>query len=426
MKKVKPFGKYDTLGAYHWSWYRDNTFGYRDQVNEVVKYFTDEGSILDVGCGDGLTSFKLYEKGLNVTGIELDEKAVGFARSKCGAFVPKDKLSFSCMSVYDLNETGKYDFALVHDVIEHLEKPRLAIDKIVRSIKNYCIITTPNADHCSLGQYDYQFWNAESIKKLLKGYTYDLLKSGEILHIKLYKTKGTNGKRKLAYDNNERKKSPTKDTRKRVLVTVPNTGNIHKNVVFSLLKLQRDSRYNLTIMLPTHNPYENNLHHIVKDFVDQKFDFWLSIDSDNPPLRNPLDLIELDKDIIGCPTPIWHFKGDKKGERPIYWNGYDYVPEEDAYKEHEPRDGLQEVSAVGTGCFVIKNTVFMNEKMRLAPFERKLYKDGRVHKGNDMSFCELLRENGFKIFAHYGYPCQHFCNLELNEVVQAFRDLNTK
>jgi len=214
--------------------------------------------------------------------------------------------------------------------------------------------------------------------------------------------------------------------KKRVLVTVPNTGNIHKLVAMALLKLQCDIRYKLTIMLPTHNPYENNLHHIVLDFLKRGFDYWLSFDSDNPPINNPLDLISLDKDIIGCPTPIWHFKGDKKGERPIYWNGYDYVKEEDAYTEHDQKIGLQRVDAIGTGCFVIARRVFLNKNMRNAPFERKLYTNGQVNKGNDLSFCERARDNNFEIWCHYDYPCNHFCNLELNEVVRAFKQLYEK
>lgn len=211
--------------------------------------------------------------------------------------------------------------------------------------------------------------------------------------------------------------------KKKILVSVPNTGSLHKHVVFALLKLQQDRRYDLTIIQPTHNPYENNLHHIVGDFMNGDYYFWLSIDSDNPPLNNPLDLVELDRDIIGCPTPVWHFKGDKKGERPVYWNAYDYVAQEDAYREHHPRKGLQQVDAVGTGCFLVSKRVFLDPEMRRGAFTRKLNPDGTVNKGNDISFCERARDQGFEIYAHYDYPCMHFQRLELNEVVTAFRNL---
>ena len=174
--------------------------------------------------------------------------------------------------------------------------------------------------------------------------------------------------------------------------------------------------------MPSHKPYENNLHHIVNDFMKGDYDFWLNIDSDNPPMHNPLDLIELDKDIIGLPTPIWHYVG-KKGERPIYWNGYDYDQSNDAYREHPVREGLQKVDAVGTGCILISRRVFENEQMRKKPFERKLNEDGTVNKGNDISFCERVREQEFEIYCHYDYPCDHFSENSLTETSNAFKNL---
>lgn len=210
---------------------------------------------------------------------------------------------------------------------------------------------------------------------------------------------------------------------KHILITIPNLHWIHKHVVHKLLLLQQDKRYRLNIMLPSNKPYENNLHHIVNDFMAGDYDFWLNIDADNPPLQNPLDLVELDKDIIGLPTPIWHYVGGKKGERPVYWNGYDSDEFNDAYREHQTRKGLQIVSAVGTGCILISRRVFENKLMREAPFERKLNKDGTVNKGNDIAFCERAIKEGFEINCHYDYPCDHFSENSLTEVVNAFKNL---
>ncbi len=208
----------------------------------------------------------------------------------------------------------------------------------------------------------------------------------------------------------------------KVLITVPNLHWIHKLVVHRLLLLQQDRRYGVTIQMPSNKPFENNLHHIINDFMAGDWDFWLSMDDDNPPEQNPLDLVELDKDIIGLPTPIWHYTG-KKGERPIYWNGYDYRPGNDAYAEHEPKEGLTRVDAIGTGCFMIARRVFENPELRKGAFTRKLNADGTVNKGNDISFCERAREQGFEIWAHYGYSCRHVSEVELAEVEQSIRGM---
>ncbi len=186
------------------------------------------------------------------------------------------------------------------------------------------------------------------------------------------------------------------------------------------MKLQLDGRYRLDISLPTDVPLENNQHHIIKDFLKSDADYWLSIDADNPPMRNPLDLIILDKDIIGCPYPIWHYT-EKPKERPMYLSAYDYAADEDGYKEHEPKDGLQRVDAIAGGCMLIARRVFEHPDMQKGAFTRKLYPDGRVNKGNDLSFCERAREAGFEIWTHYDYPAMHFNELELTEVARAFQ-----
>lgn len=210
---------------------------------------------------------------------------------------------------------------------------------------------------------------------------------------------------------------------KNVLISCTNTHWIHKHVVHKLLLLMQDGRYKVNIIMPSHKIYENNLHHIVNEFMAGPYDFWLEINSDNPPMNNPLDLVQLDRDIIGLPTPIWHFTGEKKRERPVYWNAYDYDKESEMYKEHQVREGLQKVDAVGTGCILISRRVFELPEMRKAPFMRKWNEDGTMEKGNDIMFCERARSHGFEIYCHYDYPCDHFSELSLSETTRAFREL---
>lgn len=205
-----------------------------------------------------------------------------------------------------------------------------------------------------------------------------------------------------------------------VLVTVPNTGWVRKEVAMRLLWLQSDGRYRLRFHLPTERPLENNQHHIIKEMIDGADDYWLSIDADAPPMKNPLDLVELDKDIIACPIPIWHYTG-KDGERPIYWGAYDYAEEEDAYREHEPKDGLQRVDAIAGGCFLIARRVFEHPALQNGAFTRDLYPDGRVHKGNDLSFSDRARAAGFELWAHYDYPCSHFKEIDLAVIIEAMQ-----
>lgn len=209
-----------------------------------------------------------------------------------------------------------------------------------------------------------------------------------------------------------------------VYLTVPNgDGWLHKLVHFAVIRLLQDARVHVRHDCPTHRPFENNLHHCAQDFLQGGEDFWLSIDTDNPPLGNPLDDVFLDKDVIGFPTPVWHWTG-QPGERPIYFNAYQ--AQAAGYTEFRPQEGLQQVDAVGTGCLLIARRVLEDPVMRLAPFQRTFHADGRVEKGNDIAFCERARSRGFEIWCDFDRPCQHFVETELTEVIRAFKGLGVR
>ncbi len=199
-------------------------------------------------------------------------------------------------------------------------------------------------------------------------------------------------------------------------ITVPNyKGWLHKHVHFAVCRMLGDSRFRVRHDCPTHSPYVHNLHKCMHDFLDGGEDYWLSIDDDNPPSRNPLDLIELDCDLIGCPTPVWH--SAVEGDRPWYLNALDRTP--DGYVPHEPCEGLQEVDAIGSGCFLVARRVMMALRGD-QPFMRQWGDDGLVELGGDYAFCRKVKAAGYRVWAHYDHICRHFCEIEIGEVVRAF------
>ena len=100
---------------------------------------------------------------------------------------------------------------------------------------------------------------------------------------------------------------------------------------------------------------------------------------------------------------------------PIYYNTYDRV--EVGYKPHSPQTGLQEVDAIGTGCFLVSRSVMETIK---APFATIWDEDGIRHIGGDLAFCQRAKAAGFRIWAHYDYPCTHWKEMELTATAEAF------
>ena len=201
----------------------------------------------------------------------------------------------------------------------------------------------------------------------------------------------------------------------RVLISVPNQGWVHRNVIFAVIELLQDQRVQTTLIMPTHSPYEHNMNRIALDCVKGEYDFWLNIDADNPPMRNPLDLVFLDLDVVACPTPQWH-DGGVKDERPYYFVACDKAGVDGGYKEHLVKDNLQEVDAIGSGCMLVARRVLTVVRK---PFERIYDDDGLVIKGADFNFCDKAKFYGFRIFAHYGYPCRHYKEIDMVSMIES-------
>lgn len=201
----------------------------------------------------------------------------------------------------------------------------------------------------------------------------------------------------------------------KVLVSVPNQGWIHKLVVHACFKLYASSGYQITLITPTHRPYEHNLNRIAKDFLAGSWDYWLNIDADNPPIGDPLLNLGTSYDILGFPTPVWR---DDSETIPLYWNAM--KDEGDGYLPMElPGAGLFGCDAVGTGCVRFnRRVVAAVREVHGPPFIRTYDSDGLVNYGPDFLFCKRAKELGFKVGVDCSCPCRHFCEIDLCTAAQ--------
>ena len=197
----------------------------------------------------------------------------------------------------------------------------------------------------------------------------------------------------------------------KVLVTILHQGWVRPELAAKLAAIKVDSRADVEIVFTSLQPSENNRNNNVKLALDGGYDYLISIDHDNPPLRNPIDLVLLDRDVVGFAVPQWN-TSDPRERYPVYFVGMDKV--KNGYKEHKNKKGLQEVDAVGSGCLVVSRRVLEAVK---DPFVRK-WKNGIAITGLDFYFCEKAKKKGFKIYCHYDYICDHFKELSLLEVLK--------
>ena len=119
------FTKYDKYGAYHWKEF-DMPTQYREHVLHVCQWLRD-GHTLDAGAGDGLITAMLNSVARPTVGIDDNATAVALAK-QAGQPVEQE-------SIYDLAITDKFDNIYLGDVIEHLEHPHLALERMAKALR---------------------------------------------------------------------------------------------------------------------------------------------------------------------------------------------------------------------------------------------------------------------------------------------------
>lgn len=168
------FNKYKELGAYHWKEYANKTL-YGQHVDKIMTWIR-KGSLLDVGAGDGLITYKLKAKG-----VENDKYALELAKSKNVDVVYGD--------VYNLDKSVKYDNVYLGDVIEHLEFPEKGLSEIhdILNDKGYLYIVTPPArpDGKVQDKYHYREYTPDQLKIFLEKNKFKLIAPIEV--VDLYK-----------------------------------------------------------------------------------------------------------------------------------------------------------------------------------------------------------------------------------------------
>lgn len=218
--------------------------------------------------------------------------------------------------------------------------------------------------------------------------------------------------------NNNMKKSIQKVKKPvKVMVAIPNQGEITQDVCLQLVDMMAQSfvtkKYIIDMRFSKVTNIDYNRNTIVKMFLNSDNQYLLMMDYDNPCLKNPLDLLDLKKDIMIYPTLM--SKMTDSGEPSINYNVFLKEGKQWRTQRMTPGKPLMRYDAGGSGCILIKRKVLENIQ---APFLSKMKKDGTRDVGSDIWFCERARVKGFEIWAHWEYACKHLKRIDLLDVAR--------
>ncbi|KKN59588.1 hypothetical protein LCGC14_0540510 [marine sediment metagenome] len=166
---MSAYPKYRKNGDIHWKWYMSGNVWYSCLVNDSVKQFRGlRGTLLDVGCGDGVSSYKLACNGFRVTGIDPEEKGIEISTERMKYL--KFRGHVTTVEEYVKNNTEEFDYLYSLNTIEHCEDPTVFV-KLMDRIKEFAIIVTDNGK-VSTGKHPYHTmeFTAETLKELFKDF----------------------------------------------------------------------------------------------------------------------------------------------------------------------------------------------------------------------------------------------------------------
>lgn len=107
-------------------------------------------TILDAGCGEGITLHKLQDAkiGKKLEGFDSLDRAIKLGKK----LYPQLKLEQG--DIYNIkSKDNTYDVVICSEVLEHLERPEEALREMVRVSKKYLVLSVPNEPLFMIGNF---------------------------------------------------------------------------------------------------------------------------------------------------------------------------------------------------------------------------------------------------------------------------------
>ena len=101
-------------------------------------------TVIDIGCGDGIYTKKLYWQGKPKLMVGIDAARQAIVKAKKNYGTSKKNLIFETGNCYEISYPDKkFDIAIARGLVHHLQKPQKAIKEILR-VADQILIIEPN------------------------------------------------------------------------------------------------------------------------------------------------------------------------------------------------------------------------------------------------------------------------------------------
>ncbi|GEM_PF-2181002 len=151
--------------------------------------FLRQKNILDVGCGTGYGSFLLASEAAKVTGIDISEKAIGFAKEH----YLRDNLSFHTMGWSDMpGLNSKFDGIVALEFFEHIDEHEkfLEMARTLLEKEGLLILSTPNRNRSEgSNPFHAQEFNPYELESVLNKHFKNFTLYGQFIRPEYYKLK---------------------------------------------------------------------------------------------------------------------------------------------------------------------------------------------------------------------------------------------
>lgn len=207
----------------------------------------------------------------------------------------------------------------------------------------------------------------------------------------------------------------------KIYMGIPSLGDRIDGQCYAMRDIEKEYGDRVEFVYPSecvHRVFHDSMRNvIVKDFLATSCDILWFIDSDVIPHQNALDMVTKrlsEWEVAGFPCPVWMSPTGEQEPQVIFnvyaAKGEGYVP------ASTPTKGVFMVDGMGTGCMLIKRSVF--EKIKTPYFSFTYNEETRERLwGEDLYFCKKLNAVAIQVYTDFQLVCKHFkriCLLDVN------------